>query len=91
MMFSEFIRSSHESSGTPLILCVDFIMDWISKYYEIINSIGSIDYLMMKKNSWPHNWNTKCLAVTFQMTFNYSFKNEYMPVNGKFFLNLAMG
>lgn len=51
MMFSELIHLSHESSGTSLVLCVNFIMDRISNYYEIINSIGSIDYLMMKKKN----------------------------------------
>lgn len=49
MMFSEFIHLSHESSGTSLILWVNFILEEISNYYEIINSIGSIDYLTMKK------------------------------------------
>lgn len=49
MMFSELIYLLHESSGTSLVLCVNFIMDGISNHYEIINSIGSIDYLMMKK------------------------------------------
>lgn len=86
MMFSELIHLSHESSGTSLVLCVNFIMDGISNYYEIINSIGSIDYLMMKKKkSCLYKWNIKCLAVTFQMTFNYSFKNEYMLVHKNIF------
>lgn len=66
-------------------------MEEISNYYEIINSIGSIDYLTMKKNSCLYKWNIKFLAITFQMTFNYSFKNEYMPVHRNIFFNLAMG
>lgn len=61
-------------------------MEEISNYYEIINSIGSTDYLTMKKNSCLYKWNINCLAVTFQMTFNYSFKNEYMPVHRNIFL-----
>lgn len=50
MMFSEFIHVSRESSGTYLFLCVNFTMDWVLKYYETINFIGSTNSLMIKEN-----------------------------------------